>query len=81
MTYRRPRLQKFIDNLEEADIISATTEAFSACESTAVNKFALQSAMKLKGVGPATASAILSVYQPQFYPFMSDEALNATAGA
>ena len=35
---------------------------------------------KLQGVGPATASAILSVYLPLEVPFMSDEAMDAVVG-
>ena len=30
---------------------------------------------ELKGVGPATASALLSRYNPRLFPFMSDEVL------
>lgn len=34
---------------------------------------AISNLMVLKGVGPATASAILAVYAPDIAPFMSDE--------
>lgn len=34
----------------------------------------------LKGIGPATSSAILSLFSPGSLPFMSDEALKFAAG-
>lgn len=34
----------------------------------------------LKGIGPATSSAILSLFSPDSLPFMSDEALKFAAG-
>lgn len=34
---------------------------------------------KLKGVGPATSSAILALYKPRELPFMSDEGLEFAA--
>lgn len=44
---------------------------------------AKQSLLKLnslKGIGPATSSAILSLFSPDSLPFMSDEALKYAAG-
>lgn len=55
-------------------------KAFSLCDSAALNDEALQALVELKGVGVDTASAILGTYQPQYYPFMSDEALGVAVG-
>lgn len=46
-------------------------------------KSAKESLLKLntlKGIGPATSSAILSLFSPHSLPFMSDEALKFAAG-
>ncbi|KAK4690377.1 hypothetical protein P7C70_g9599, partial [Phenoliferia sp. Uapishka_3] len=47
--------------------------------STAALTF-LKSLSQLSGIGPATASAILSVYYPTAEPFMSDEAWEVAVG-
>lgn len=80
LEYRRPRLQEYVDGLAEEDVINSTAKAFSLCESTEMNNEALESLTNLKGIGQATASAVMGAYQPQYYPYMSDEALNAVAG-
>lgn len=66
----RPRLLDFVSALEEDVVKSASQKAFQALPdvSKAVTELTV-----LKGVGPATASAILAAYAPDVAPFMSDE--------
>lgn len=35
---------------------------------------------ELKGVGPATASAVMAAYKPTFFPFMADEGMKGAGG-
>lgn len=69
----RPRLQKFVDELADAVVTETTKKGFQKAASGDL-KGGLDELCKLKGIGPATASAILSVFDPAI-PFMSDEAL------
>eukprot|EP00897_Mesotaenium_endlicherianum_P007256 jgi/Mesen1/6559/ME000334S05897 len=73
----RPRLLAFVASLSEEEVVEQSTKAFAALPDVkaAVNHLAV-----LKGVGPATASAILAAYAPQHAPFMSDEALQVAMG-
>ena len=70
----RPNLAKLASSNSLAAVREATEEAFQTYEedSTAYAK-ALSRIAKLKGVGPATASLILSCYDPFGVPFFSDE--------
>jgi hypothetical protein len=43
-------------------------------------KEALAALCELKGVGPATATAVLAAYDPTTTPFMADEALTTVRG-
>lgn len=45
-----------------------------------IAKESLTKLNSLKGIGPATSSAILSLFNPDTLPFMSDEALKFAAG-
>lgn len=66
----RPRLQGFVDSLDEAQVESASRKAFGALPDLAK---AVGELTVLKGVGPATASAVLAAYAPESAAFMSDE--------
>lgn len=60
----------FVSSLDEALVESASMKAFQSLPD--VSK-AISELTVLKGVGPATASAILAAYAPDVAPFMSDE--------
>ncbi|CAI0464355.1 unnamed protein product [Linum tenue] len=66
----RPRLLDFVSSLDEELVKSASGKAF---ESLPDLSKAVSALTVLKGVGPATASAVLAAYAPDVAPFMSDE--------
>lgn len=68
----RPRLAEFIQSNTEENIKKITETSFKQIEQVDV---AIKELCQLKGVGPATASAILTVYKPGMYCFMADEAV------
>ena len=72
-TYR-PNLSKLVASNSVKDIRSTTEAAFSAWDSSSSDPIQpLTTLKKLKGVGPATASLLLSCYDPINIPFFSDE--------
>lgn len=66
----RPRLLDFVSSLDDSTVKSASQKAFQSLPD--VSK-AISELTVLKGVGPATASAVLAAYAPETAPFMSDE--------
>lgn len=73
----RPTLRALVQQNSEEDVESTTSDAFAsyvASQKKATDaKFALKTLTKLRGIGPATASLLLSVHDPETAPFFSDE--------
>lgn len=60
----------FVSSLDDETVISSSQKAFKSLPN--ISK-AISELTVLKGVGPATASAVLAAYAPDVAPFMSDE--------
>eukprot|EP00884_Botryococcus_braunii_P019398 jgi/Botrbrau1/6141/Bobra.331_2s0034.1 len=82
----RPRLLDFAKKLDEAEVQLATSRAFTlvppdpqVIPAPANVKEAIDTLSELKGIGPATATAILTAANPSV-PFLSDEAMAAAVG-
>ncbi|CAI5714146.1 unnamed protein product [Peronospora destructor] len=75
----RPQLMKFMMGLSEKEVKKASCKAFKELKIGDL-RTATEALCVLKGVGPATASAVLAAYD-ESVPFMADEALEAIAGS
>jgi hypothetical protein len=73
----RPALAALVAQNTTDAVIDASTAALSQLDAPAAASDAL---CALRGVGPATASAILGALVPDVVPFMSDQLLQAVAG-
>ncbi|KAF1347812.1 hypothetical protein BDV97DRAFT_370702 [Delphinella strobiligena] len=71
----RPSLQKLVASNSESAIEDSTKAAFAvyAKDHSALNQAVSMLAKDLKGIGPATASLLMSVYDSENAPFFSDE--------
>lgn len=80
----RPSLKAYAKNVDNDTIVEQSTEAFSHFDKKDRDKCndvraILEPLLKIRGCGPATASAVLSVMDTSI-PFMSDELLMVTTG-
>lgn len=75
-TKGKPRhaLKRLLNSNSEQDIEDAWNEATAKAIGNDI-KGAIDSFSILKGVGPATASAFLSLYKPECFAFMDDEVI------
>ncbi|KAL8915382.1 MAG: hypothetical protein Q9171_000252 [Xanthocarpia ochracea] len=71
-TYR-PSLAKLVASNPAEEVQKTTSSAFSLMEDNPNPGKAIATLSKLKGIGPATASLLLSCYGPITIPFFSDE--------
>lgn len=71
----RPRLMQLLAKNKSDDVRRVTREAFTTYSSSSTQGPgpALEVLCSLSGIGPATASLVLSIYDPIKVPFFSDE--------
>lgn len=72
----RPLL-KLVSSNNNNDVINASISSFKYAKNGNL-KLAIDELSTLKGIGPATASAILSSIYPNLFPFMADEVIEST---
>jgi hypothetical protein len=70
-------LQKLVDSNPEKTVVEASSESFRLAQDPAGWKDSLNALAVLKGVGVATASAVLAAIFPGIFPFMADETIES----
>ncbi|KAF9953573.1 hypothetical protein BGZ72_005326 [Mortierella alpina] len=75
----RPSLAKLAASNADSDVKRISQEAFNLLHSKDL-RAAITKMAELKGVGPATASAILCAGAPKEVPFMADETMDSVPG-
>ncbi|XP_044159491.1 uncharacterized protein LOC122944863 [Bufo gargarizans] len=73
----RPRLKQMVSSNPASTVESCSRKAFQLLPDVSA---AIDELCQLKGVGPATASAILSAGAPDLAAFMADEAVESVPG-
>eukprot|EP00112_Aurelia_sp_Birch-Aquarium-sp1_P005926 Seg1666.18 transcript_id=Seg1666.18/GoldUCD/mRNA.D3Y31 product="hypothetical protein" protein_id=Seg1666.18/GoldUCD/D3Y31 len=73
----RPRLTQLVEQNSVDDVKTISENAFKKPRNVAGP---IKELSKLKAIGPATASAILCAANPEIYPFMADEVMEAIPG-
>ena len=77
----RPGLQAYVDALDPAAVVAATGDAFSKLLTVGLSSAIAALSSPLKGVGPATATAALAIFDPTRCAYMSDFALLLYVGS
>lgn len=70
----RPTLMNLVSSNDASSVASTVQEAFKGYKSSSDIAACLAALCKLRGIGPATASLLLSIYDPTKVLFFSDEA-------
>lgn len=71
----RNALMKYLQANSDSEVRECSRASFSEAAKNDDMRAAICKMSKLKGVGPATASALLSLFRPDIFSFMDDEVI------